>query len=45
MSYQHLPSIVFSGDFIIKLLAEKLCGTPFPGKPGFNVRPTFENVD
>ena len=31
--------------FDIKLLAEKLCGTPFPGKPGFNVGPTFEYVD
>jgi hypothetical protein len=28
--------------FDIKLLAEKLCGTPFPGKPGYNVGPTFE---
>lgn len=31
--------------FDIKLLAEKLCGTPFPGKPGFNVGPTFEYVN
>lgn len=28
--------------FDIKLLAEKLCGTPFPGNPGLNVGPTFE---
>lgn len=28
--------------FDIKLLAEKLCGTPFPGKSGYTIGPTFE---
>jgi hypothetical protein len=28
--------------FDIKLAAEKLCGTPFPGKPGTTIGPTFE---
>ncbi|MFK7785007.1 MAG: ferritin-like protein [Crocinitomicaceae bacterium] len=28
--------------FDIKLLAEKLCGTPFPGKTGYTIGPSFE---
>lgn len=30
--------------FDLKLYAEKLCGTPFPGKDGFNIGPSFEFV-
>ena len=30
--------------FDMKLTAEKLCGTPFPGKKGFTIAPTFEWV-
>lgn len=29
----------------IKLLAEKLCGTPFPGKDGYTIGPSFQFVD
>ncbi|SOD89704.1 ferritin-like domain-containing protein [Spirosoma fluviale] len=28
--------------FDLRLTAEKLCATPFPGKPGYNVGPSFE---
>ena len=28
--------------FDLKLYAEKLCAQPFPGKPGFNIGPSFE---
>lgn len=28
--------------FDLKLRAEKLCGTPFPGKAGYTIGPTFE---
>ncbi|GAB5399904.1 MAG: hypothetical protein Aureis2KO_14890 [Aureisphaera sp.] len=30
--------------FDIKLFGEKLCGTKFPGKPGFTIGPTFEFI-
>lgn len=28
----------------LKLYAEKLCGTPFPGKEGYMIGPSFEFV-
>lgn len=31
--------------FDLKLYAEKLCALPFPGKPGYNIGPSFEFVD
>ena len=31
--------------FDLKLIAERLCAAPFPGKPGYNVGPPFEYVD
>lgn len=31
--------------FDVKLLGEKLCALPFPGKPGVNIGPPFEFVD
>lgn len=31
--------------FDIKLTAEKLCGTPFPGKEGYTIGPSFEFID
>ncbi len=31
--------------FDLRLAAEKLCGTAFPGKPGFNIGPSFEWVE
>ncbi|MEZ4934012.1 MAG: ferritin-like protein [Saprospiraceae bacterium] len=30
--------------FDIKLRGERLCGTPFPGKDGYNIGPTFEYI-
>lgn len=31
--------------FDLKLIAEKLCGTPFPGKEGYTIGPSFEFVN
>jgi hypothetical protein len=31
--------------FDVKLLGEKLCSTPFPGKKGYNIGPSFEFID
>ena len=31
--------------FDLKLIAEQLCASEFPGKPGYNVGPPFEYVD
>ncbi|PSL31322.1 ferritin-like domain-containing protein [Dyadobacter jiangsuensis] len=28
----------------LKLTAQKLCATPFPGKPGYNIGPSFEFI-
>lgn len=41
----HMLNATIGIMFDLKLYGEKLCGTKFPGKEGYNIGPTFEFIE